>query len=376
MISDAGGAVESSGNTAASAASTAAGILATPAAVRPLAFGVIGYGYWGPHLVRNLNALPHSTVRYIADLDASRLAQAAAAYARGGDNPLRFTHDAHELFADDTLDAVLIASPVHSHYALAKAALLSGKHVFVEKPLATRVEEVAELVSLARERNLALMVGYTFLYHRSVQELRRMVRAGDLGKLYYVDAQRLNLGLYRRDVNVVWDLAPHDLAMLRYILDADPVSVRADGASHVTPGVEDVAYIHLRYAEPAGLLAHVQVSWLHPTKIRRVTLVGDRKMAYYDDVEPLDKLRLYNRGVDHPEHSTTFEEFQISYRNGEITIPTVPFMEPLRVSCEHFAHCIRSGETPLSDGEWSLPITRTLEAIERSLKLGGQEVNV
>lgn len=336
--------------------------------VRRLAFGVIGYGYWGPHLVRNLNSMPGSHVRFVADLDSERLAQASQAFS----GP-RFTHDAHELFASD-IDAVMIATPVHSHFALARAALLSGKHVFVEKPLAMKVEEVEELMALARERNLALMVGYTYLYHRSVQELRRMLRGNELGKLYYVDAQRLNLGLYRRDVNVVWDLAPHDLSMLRYILDADPLSVRADGASHVTPGIEDVAYIHLRY--PNGLIAHLQVSWLHPTKVRRFTLVGDRKMALYDDVDPLDKIRIYNRGVDYPAHSTTFEEFQLSYRNGEITIPTIPNAEPLRVACEHFAHCIRTGEPPLTDGEWSLPITRTLVAIERSLQLGGQEVEV
>lgn len=340
------------------------------APVRTLQFGVIGYGYWGPHLVRNLDALPKSAVRFVADLDAGRLAQAAQAFSAPR---LTFTKDARELFASDELDAVIVATPVKTHFSLARAALLAGKHVFVEKPLAVTVAEVEELVALARERGLALMVGYTFLYHRAVQELRRMLQENELGKLYYIDAQRLNLGLYRPDVNVVWDLAPHDLSMLRYLLDADPVSVRADGASHVAPGIEDIAYIHLRY--PGGLFAHLQVSWLHPTKVRRFTLVGNRKMALYDDVDQ-DKIRIYDRGVDHPAHSTTFEEFQLSYRNGAITIPTIPFVEPLRVACEHFAHCIRSGETPLTDGAWSLPVTRTLVAIERSLKLGGQEVEV
>jgi predicted dehydrogenase len=336
--------------------------------VRHLHFGVIGYGYWGPHLVRNLSAMPNSSVDVIADLDDERLARAAASFSHP-----RLTHDVRALFESD-LDAVMIATPVHTHFALAKAALLAGKHVFVEKPLAVRVEEVEELVALARERNLALMVGYTFLYHRSTQELRRMLAEGELGKLYYIDAQRLNLGLYRQDVNVVWDLAPHDLSMLRYLLDADPVAVRADGTTYVQPGVEDVAYIHLRYAD--GLIAHLQVSWLHPTKVRRFTVVGDRRMALYDDVEPQDKLRVFNRGVDRPAHSTTFEQFQLSYRNGEIVIPTVPFVEPLRTSCEHFAECIREGRTPLTDGEWSLPITRTLVAIQRSLEAGGEEVAV
>lgn len=339
---------------------------------RTLEFGVIGYGYWGPHLVRNLSAMPNSAMRFVADLDAGRLAQAGRAFS----GP-RLTKDARELFASDTLDAVIIATPVNSHFTLAKQALLAGKHVFVEKPLAVTVEEVEDLVALARERGLVLMVGYTFLYHASVRELRRLIEKGELGKLYYIDAQRLNLGQYRPDVNVIWDLAPHDLSMLRYLLDADPISVRADGVSHVKPGTEDVAYIHLRY--PDGLFAHLQVSWLHPTKVRRFTLVGNRKMALYDDVDPQSTVRIYDRGVDRPEavpHSTTFEEFQLSYRTGDITIPTIQVVEPLRIACEHFAHCIRTGETPLTDGEWSLPITRTLVAIERSLKLGGQEVEV
>ncbi len=339
---------------------------------RTLEFGVIGYGYWGPHLVRNLGAMPNSAVRFVADLDAGRLARAGQAFS----GP-RFTKDAGELFASDTLDAVIVATPVKSHFTLAKHALLAGKHVFVEKPLAVTVEEVEELVALARERGLVLMVGYTFLYHSSVRELKRLVHEGELGKLYYIDAQRLNLGQYRPDVNVVWDLAPHDLSMLRYLLDMDPVTVRADGVSHVAPGIEDVAYVHLRY--PGGLFAHLQLSWLHPTKVRRFTLVGNRKMAHYDDVDPENKVRIYDRGVDHPDavpHSTTFEEFHLSYRNGAITMPTIQFVEPLRVACEHFAHCIRTGETPLTDGAWSLPITRTLVAIERSLKLGGQEVDI
>ncbi|WIG59174.1 MAG: Myo-inositol 2-dehydrogenase [Ktedonobacterales bacterium] len=336
--------------------------------VKPLSFGVIGYGYWGPHLVRNLGALPDSSVRYVADLDAERLAQVQAQYAH-----VTCTPRADDLFSSD-IDAVIIATPVHSHYPLAKAALLAGKHVFVEKPLAPRVEEVEELVALAAERNLALMVGYTFLYHRTVQELRQLLTGGQLGKLFYIDAQRLNLGLFHRDVNVVWDLAPHDLAMLRYLLDADPVSVRADGSAHIQPGVEDLAYVHLRYAD--GLVAHLHLSWLHPSKVRRFTVVGDRRMAIYDDVEPQDKLRIYNRGVDRPPHATTFEEFQLSYRNGEIVIPSISLAEPLRVSCEHFANCIRTGSTPLSDGVWSLPITQTLCAIQRSLELHGQEVSL
>jgi len=333
--------------------------------VKSLQFGVIGYGYWGPHLVRNLNSLSNGSVKFIADLDAGRLAQAQAHYRR-----TRLTHNPADLFESD-IDAVVIATPVRTHYPLARQALLANKHVFVEKPLAYTVSEVEELISLAQERRRVLMVGYTFLYHKAVQELRRIITEGQLGKLYYIDTQRLNLGLFHQDVNVIWDLAPHDLSMLRYLLDADPISVRATGAAHIQHQIHDVAYLHLRYAD--GMIAHLQLSWLHPSKVRRFTIVGDRRMAVYDDVEPQDKVRIYNRGVDRPSHVTTFEEFQLSYRSGEIIIPSIGWVEPLQAACEHFADCIRNGNRPISDGTWSLPIIRTLEAAQRSLELDGQE---
>lgn len=336
--------------------------------VRLLQFGLVGYGYWGPHLARNVSSLPGSSLRCIADKDTERLEQAQARYPY-----TRFTNDAIEVFESD-LDAVLIATPVHTHYTLARAALLANKHVFVEKPLAIKVSEVEDLVALAQERNRVLMVGYTFLYHKAVQALRHIISGGQLGKLHYIDAQRLNLGLFHKDVNVLWDLAPHDLSILRYLLDADPVAVRATGAAHIQQGIHDVVYIHLRYAD--GLLAHVQLSWLYPSKVRRLTVVGNQCMAVYDDVEPQDKIRIYNRGVECPAHTPAFEDFPLSYRAGEIVIPAVPWVEPLQVACEHFAHCIRSEQAPLSDGLWSLSITKTLAAIQRSLDLEGQEVSL
>jgi len=336
--------------------------------LKQLQFGVIGYGYWGPQLVRNLSSLAGSSVEFIADLDEEQLARAETYHRHA-----RLTRAAADLFESE-IDAVIIATPVHTHYALARQALLADKHVFVEKPLAVKVSEVEDLIRLARERNRVLMVGYTFLYHKAVQELRRIIQEGQLGKLYYIDTQRLNLGLFRQDVNVVWDLAPHDLSMLRYMLNADPISVRATGVAYIQREIHDVAYIHLRYAD--GVIAHLQLSWLHPSKVRRFTVVGDQRMAIYDDVEPSEKVRIYNRGVDRPAHSTTFEEFQLSYRSGEIVIPSIGWKEPLQEECEHFARCILNGQQPLSDGVWSLPITRTLEAIQRSLDHDGQEVAV
>ncbi len=182
----------------------------------------------------------------------------------------------------------------------------------------------------------------------------------------------MNLGLFHKDVNVLWDLAPHDLSILRYLLDADPLAVRATGAAHIQPGIHDVVYIHLRYAD--GPLVHIQVSWLYPSKVRQLTLVGDQRMVIYDDVEPQDKIRIYNRGVECPTHSTIFDDFQLSYRTGEMIIPAVPWAEPLQVACGHFAHCIRSGQPPLSNGLWSLSITKTLAAIQQSLDMDGEEV--
>ena len=341
-------------------------VVASP--VKVVQFGVIGYGYWGPHLVRNLNSLHGSSVKFIADLDEAQLSRAQSLYRH-----TCLTRDATDLFKSD-IDAVIISTPVHTHYPLARAALLADKHVFVEKPLAVKVSEAEELTRLAQKRKRVLMVGYTFLYHKAVQELRRIITEGQLGKLYYIDTQRLNLGLFHQDVNVAWDLAPHDLSMLRYLLDADPVSVRATGAAYIQQSIHDVVYVYLRYAD--GMIAHVHLSWLHPSKVRRFTVVGDQRMVVYDDVEPQDKIRIYNRGVDRPAHATTFEEFQLSYRTGEIVIPSIGWTEPLQMACEHFADCIRSGQSPLSDGAWSLPITRTLGAIQRSLDLNGQEVAI
>ena len=342
--------------------------LAVLPAIEPVRFGVIGYGYWGPQLVRNLSGLGGGVVECIADLDDAQLERAQSHHRQ-----VTLTRDAAQLF-ESAVDAVIIATPVHTHYPLARQALLANKHVFVEKPLAVKVSEVEDLLHLAEERQRVLMVGYTFLYHKAVQELRRMISEEQLGKLYYIDAQRLNLGLFRQDVNVVWDLAPHDLSMLRYLLNEDPVAVRATGAAYIQQNIHDVVYISLRYAN--GLLAHLQLSWLHPSKVRRLTIVGDQRMALYDDVDPQDKVRIYNRGVDRPAHSTTFEEFQLSYRSGEIVIPSIGWKEPLQAECEHFAECIRTGQRPLTDGAWSLPITRTLDAIQRSLDLDGQEVAV
>jgi predicted dehydrogenase len=266
-----------------------------------------------------------------------------------------------------------VASPIHTHHALARDALLAGKHVLVEKPLATNVMEASELVTLARRQRRVLMAGHTFVYNPAVRELRRLVQDGALGRIYYGDAARLNLGLFQRHVNVLWDLAPHDISILMHVLDQEPVMVSARGSSCVQADIHDVCYLEIQFS--AGPSAHVHVSWLDPDKVRRLTLVGDRRMAVFDDVSPASKLRIYDRGGERPV-TDNYGEFELAYRHGEIVIPYIAWREPLRLECEHFIDCISSGSQPLSDGEQGLGVVAALEAAERSLRNGGVRVPV
>lgn len=326
-------------------------------------FGVIGYGYWGPQLVRNLDRLTLGEVCYIADSFAERRERARLEFPS-----VTIVENAEEVFNSD-VHAVVIATPIRTHFELARAALLKGKDVFVEKPLAATVSEASALVTLAEELGRVLMVGHTFMYNPAVEELRRLVQSGALGSVYYVDAVRVNLGLFQRDINVMWDLAPHDLSILNYILEMQPDAVSAHGGAYVRQDIHDVVYLTLRY--PGGLLAHIQVSWLHPSKIRQFTVVGDKQMVVYDDVQPTEKIRVFNRGVDAPSHTSTFGEFQLSYRYGDIVSPHVRWSEPLAVECGHFAEAILERKTPRSDGRDGLSIVRILEAADQSLASGG-----
>ncbi len=338
---------------------------ARPTRVR---FGVIGYGYWGPQLVRNLDRLAVGEVTHIVDFSSERQEIAHLEFPSA-----RVTADLEELLSSD-VHAVVIATPIRTHYELARAALERGKDVFVEKPLTASSTQAEELVSLARRLGRVLMVGHTFMYNPAVEELCRLVQDGALGNLYYIDAVRVNLGLFQRDINVMWDLAPHDLSILGYVLGMHPVSVSAQGGAYVRSHVHDVVYLHLRY--PTGLLAHIQVSWLNPSKVRRFTVVGDKQMVVYDDVEATEKIRVFNRGVDAPGHTSTFGEFQLSYRYGDIVSPHIRWSEPLSLECRHFAECIMERTTPRSDGHNGVQIVRILEAADLSLANGGEFVSI
>lgn len=319
-----------------------------------LRFGLVGWGYWGPKIARNLDGLSQVSVTMVADLDQSRLTSIAV------NQPwIKTTTDFHDILNSD-VDGVVIAAPVRAHYRLAKEALLHGKHVLVEKPLTASVAEAEELVELARQRNLILMVGHTFEYSPAVNELRKLVQNGDLGKIYCIEAERVNLGLFRSDINVIWDLAPHDISILLYIFGKTPERVKVQANAHLQSHICDIAHLDLEFADQ--MTAHVHVSWLHPCKIRRVTVIGDARMVVYDDTNPSEMIKVYNKGAD------VHADPVVSYRHGAITIPHIDWVEPLRLECEDFVHSIRTGNQPRANGEVGLAVVRVLEAAQAALE--------
>lgn len=321
-----------------------------------LRFAVIGWGYWGPKIARNLESLPHAMVSIVADADAHCLESLAVNQYQSW---VRKTTEVEDVFHSD-VDGVVIATPVHTHYQLAKAALLHRKHVLVEKPLTTSVAEAEELVALAEEQQRILMVGHTFEYNPAVIELRKLVRSGDLGKIYCIEAERVNLGLFRSDINVIWDLAPHDISILLFLLGKRPEQIKVQAHAHIQSRIHDVAHLDLSYAD--GMAAHIHVSWLHPCKIRRVTVIGDIRMVVYDDTNPAEMIKIYNKGAD------VHADPVVSYRKGEITIPHIDWIEPLRLECEDFANAIRTGVPPRAHGGVGLEVVRILAAAQEALE--------
>jgi predicted dehydrogenase len=331
--------------------------------------GIIGCGYWGPNLVRNLNALGDCTVRWLCDLRPQRLQHLSSLYSS-----LQTTGDFRKLLADKEVQAIVVATPVSTHFKLAKAALMAGKHVFVEKPLARSTAESAELVDLARKKGLVLMVGHTFLYSAPVRKVKEIIDRGDIGQVRYISARRLNLGLFQKDINVAWDLAPHDISIVLYLLGQMPHSVNCRGHANVTPGVEDVTNMCLNF--DGACFASIQSSWLDPLKVREMTIVGDRRMILYNDVAPLEKIKIFDARVETPPHYDTFAEFHYAYHYGDMYVPYLKQEEPLKVECQHFMDCIRNGRQPLSSGEDGHKMVQVLEAASLSLKQGGAEVSL
>jgi predicted dehydrogenase len=305
-----------------------------PGEHNPITIGVVGLGYWGPNLLRVLNESRGARVTWICDRDPARLDHFGARYP--GAAP---TTDFEDLLGDPDLDAVVIATPVFTHHQLAAASLRAGKHTFVEKPLASSAAEADELIALSQERGLALMCGHTFLYSPPVREIKRLIESGDLGDLYFISSSRVNLGLHQRDVSVVWDLAPHDFSILIHWLGQSPTRVSAVGRDSVVPGIPDVAFIDLGF--PSGVLAHVELSWLAPSKLRRMVIVGSEKMVVYDD-SSTEPVRIFDHGVVYRDPET-FGQYQLSYRTGDIVSPRLQATEPLSLELEDFVEAIVSG---------------------------------
>jgi predicted dehydrogenase len=334
-----------------------------------LRVGVIGCGYWGPNLIRNFSQLRDSEVTTCADLAEGRLAHMRTLYPQ-----VKTTREYGSVVSDPNIDAVVVATPPSTHFEIAIKALDAGKHVFVEKPLATSVADCEALLAKSKKKNLVLMVGHTFLYTAAVNKIKDLVKSGELGDIFYINTTRVNLGIFQEDINVLWDLAPHDVSILNYILDSKPEEVAAHGHSYIRRRVEDIAFLHLKY--PKSIVAHVHVSWLNPNKIRETTVVGSKKMLVYDDVSSLEKIRIYDKGVTVLPHYDTFGEFQLSYRFGDIFIPRLDDSEPLKVACQHFIDCVKSGLEPRSSGQHGLEVVRVIEAANRSLANSGAVITL
>jgi predicted dehydrogenase len=325
--------------------------------------GVIGCGYWGPNLIRNFVEMSETQLVAVADLRSDRLAHIRARYPG-----VQVTDDFQDLFSM-SLDAVVVATPPPTHFRIARDCLEQGLHVLVEKPLTLNSRDSLELIEIAERRNLTLMVGHTFLYNAAVRTLKKLIETGELGQIHYIDAVRVSLGLFQPQLDVIWDLAPHDISILLYLLDSDPVLINALGTECIFKGKPDIAYLTLDFAD--STLAHIRVSWLDPCKVRRITVVGSKKMVVYDDLETLEKIKIYDKGVETLPYTDSFADFHCGYRYGDVVIPSIQFTEPLRAECQHFVECIINNTRPVSSGQNGLEVVQVLEAAERSLYYGG-----
>lgn len=332
--------------------------------IKNVRLGAIGCGYWGPNLIRNCVEIPSISLEAIVDVNTARLEHIQTRYPG-----IPFATTDYTRLFDAGLDGVVISTPPETHYEIARNCLENGLHVLVEKPLTTRSEEARDLIAVAEKNDRLLMVGHTFEYNPAVRALKEMIDKSDLGSIHYIDAVRVGLGLFHPRLNVVWDLAPHDISILIHLLGEMPTSVTTNGTACLQAGIADVAYMTLTF--PSGVLAHSRMSWLDPSKTRRITVVGSDKMAVYDDVEPLEKIKLYDKRVDAVRRTDTYGEFQFAYHYGSVVSPYIHFEEPLRLECLHFAECILSGEIPLTDGRNGLRVLEVIEAAQASLASGG-----
>ncbi len=331
--------------------------------------GVVGCGYWGPNLIRNFQAIPDSKVKMVCDFSRERLN-----YIKENYSEIETTTEFEELLKDSEINAIIIATSVNTHFTLAQKSLMAGKHTFIEKPMASSSEQCMKLIELAEKNNLILMIGHTFVYTSSVRKIKEIIASGEIGDLLYISSRRLNLGLFQKDINVAWDLAPHDISIILYVLDEPPVSVNCFGKAHLTPGIEDVINMTINFS--SNKFATINSSWLDPHKVREMKFVGSKKMIVYDDIEPLEKIKIYDKRVEVPPHYDTFAEFQYAYHYGDMYAPYVKQVEPLRVECQHFMDCILNNTKSESSGHDGLQVVQILESSSESLRKNGAKVDI
>ena len=334
-----------------------------------LKIAVVGCGYWGPNLIRNFYSLSDCEVKKVCDLDSGRLEHMRKLFSE-----VETTTNFDDVINDPQIDAVAIATPVHYHYEMAKKCLQAKKHTLIEKPMASSSVECKELIELAKKHNCILMLGHTYVYSPAIRKIKDIYNAGELGKMLYISSRRLNLGLFQTDINVVWDLAPHDISIILFALSANPVSVNCQGKANVHPNIEDVTNMTINFSD--GGFATIQNSWLDPYKVREMTFVGSKRMLVYNDLEPIEKIKIFDKRVEAPPHYDTFAEFQYSYHYGDIYSPYLKQSEPLKVECQHFLDCIKNSARPDTDGLGGLGVVQILEAASKSLKKGGGKVDL
>ena len=331
---------------------------------------VIGCGYWGPNLIRNFVTCAETELIWACDLDEKRLEKVLRPYPI-----VSRTTDLRDILADNGVDAIAIATPVHSHFPIAKACLQSGKHVLIEKPLASSVVQGEELVNLAEKNNLRIMCDHTFCYTGAVRKIQEIVNSGTLGELLYFDSVRVNLGLFQQDINVVWDLAPHDLSIIDFIVDEKPVLASAHGVSHAGNGIENIAYISLTYTN--SFLAHFHVNWLSPVKVRMTMIAGSEKMLVWNDLDQAEKIKVYDKGIEVKQGELEQkEQLLVSYRSGDMYAPRINHVEALTLMVKEFADCIQESRPALTDGMAGLRVLRVLDATNRSIKADGANVRI
>ena len=331
--------------------------------------GVVGYGYWGPNLVRNFMELSAACVTTVADLDTARLAQVTRRYPT-----IRTTTSIGDVLADPSVHAVAIATPVSTHFELGMATLRAGKHLWLEKPMAETSAQAIRLADEAQRRNLVLLVDHTFIYTSAIRKIAELIRGGEIGSIYYYDSTRINLGLFQRDVNVISDLAVHDFSILLYLLNEGPVAISASGMTHFSGSPENMAYVTLFY--DSGTIAHSSVSWLSPVKVRQIYLGGSKKMIVYDDLEPSEKIKIYDLGVDFHADPERIQELRIGYRSGDMWSPKLPITEALQLEAEHFCECIENGRSPETDGWLGAQVVELIEMATSSMRGKGETIHL